>query len=90
MLAGCAGAVMNDGGNLHLAVALDVPSVCLFGPTDPRIWAAPDTTRHRALRSDCPCTPAEVHSCDPKPCLTGTRVDEVEAELLEVMARRDT
>jgi ADP-heptose:LPS heptosyltransferase len=85
MLAGCVGAVMNDGGNLHLAVALDVPSVCLFGPTDPRIWASPDTTRHRALRGECPCTPEEVHSCSPKRCLTDTTAEAVETALLEVM-----
>lgn len=85
MLAGCVGAVMNDGGNLHLAVALDVPSVCLFGPTDPRIWAAPDATRHRALKGECPCTPEQVHTCSPRRCLTATSPEEVEAALLAVM-----
>ncbi len=71
------GIVLNDGGNLHLAVGLNVPSVCLFGPTDPAVWAAPDTSRHRALRGPCTCTPAGVHECVPKKCLVATSPEEV-------------
>lgn len=61
--------VVNDGGNHHLAAAVGTRSVTLFGPTDPRIWAAPDEAHHRALRGDCRCTPEEVHACIPKRCL---------------------
>ena len=31
--------VGNDSGVTHLAASLDRPVVCLFGPTDPSIWA---------------------------------------------------
>ncbi|HEX5050168.1 MAG TPA: glycosyltransferase family 9 protein [Planctomycetota bacterium] len=35
--AGCF--VGNDSGPTHLAAALGVPTVAIFGPTDPRVWA---------------------------------------------------
>jgi ADP-heptose:LPS heptosyltransferase len=41
--------VGNDTGTLHLAAGLGVPTVGLFGPTDPAIWA-PLSPRGIALR----------------------------------------
>lgn len=38
-LSGAAVFVGNDSGITHLAAAIGVPTIALFGPTDPRIWA---------------------------------------------------
>ncbi|MCC6585404.1 MAG: hypothetical protein IT168_01685 [Bryobacterales bacterium] len=38
-LAGAAAYVGNDSGISHLAAAVGVPVVVLFGPTDPRVWS---------------------------------------------------
>lgn len=40
----------NDSGITHLAAALELPTLALFGPTDPEIWA-PRGSRVRVLRS---------------------------------------
>lgn len=40
-LAGCAAYVGHDTGISHLAAATGCPSLLLFGPTDPGIWAPP-------------------------------------------------
>ncbi len=46
----CSGYVGNDSGVSHLAALLDIPTLALFGPTDPAVWA-PLGRRVRALRS---------------------------------------
>ncbi len=38
LLAGCAAFLGNDSGIAHLAGLLGVPTLALFGPTDPRLW----------------------------------------------------
>jgi heptosyltransferase-3 len=40
-LSGCELFLGHDSGVSHLAAALGVPCVLLFGPTDPRVWAPP-------------------------------------------------
>ncbi len=45
-------AVTNDTGTSHLSVAVQVPSVVVYGgpdPSDPRRWAPLDADRHRAV-----------------------------------------
>ncbi len=39
ILTHCRGYIGNDSGATHLAAALGLPSVAVFGPTDPGIWA---------------------------------------------------
>jgi hypothetical protein len=39
LLVECRGYVGNDSGVSHLAAALGVPTVAVFGPTDPAVWA---------------------------------------------------
>ena len=42
----------NDSGPTHLAAAVDLPTIALFGPTDPRIWAPRGETIHILQASD--------------------------------------
>jgi ADP-heptose:LPS heptosyltransferase len=58
LFARCALVLGVDSGALHLAAALGVPSVHLFGPTDPARfgpWGAPG--RHQVVREALPCSP---------------------------------
>jgi len=50
-LSGCSAFVGNDSGPGHLAGIIGLPSVILFGPTDPAIWK-PMGPRVRAFRAD--------------------------------------
>lgn len=51
LLARCAVLVSNDSGPKHVAVALGVPTVTIFGPTHPGTWHPP-AGPHRALFAD--------------------------------------
>jgi len=50
------GAITNDSGPMHMAVALDRPVVSIFGPTD-ALWIGPYRRPDSVLRADLPCAP---------------------------------
>jgi heptosyltransferase-2 len=54
--------VTNDSGPMHLAAALGVPLVAVFGPTDWR-ETAPYGARHRLVREDVACAPCKLREC---------------------------
>jgi heptosyltransferase-2 len=56
-----AGAVGNDSGLTHLAVAVGVPAVVLFGPTVPEFGFTPAGPHRVVERSDLACRPCAVH-----------------------------
>ena len=61
--------VGNDSGTTHLAALLAVPTVALFGPTDPKRWAprGPHVTVLRGAFCTCPSWES-VAACSRKPC----------------------
>lgn len=64
--------VGGDSGVAHLAVALGVRTVVLFGPGDPLKWGLEDA-RHRVIRQKRPCAPCALFgyqkSCPDRKCL---------------------
>jgi lipopolysaccharide heptosyltransferase II len=54
--------VTNDSGPMHLAAALGVPVVAVFGPTDWR-ETAPRGQRHRVVREPVHCSPCLLREC---------------------------
>jgi len=81
--------VTNDSGPMHLAAALGVPCVALFGPTDRR-RTAPVGDRHVVLSRDLWCSPCFRRRCPllHHGCMKGISVeqvaDAVEAGLAEI------
>ena len=68
----------NDSGPSHLAAALRVPSVVLFGPASPRRWAPLDRKRHRVLSKGVECSPCTHWECPiDYRCLTWLSADDV-------------
>lgn len=79
--------VTNDTGPMHLAAALGVPCVALFGPTDPR-RTAPAGSGHRVLYRDLWCSPCFRRRCPLvyHGCLRGIEVEEVAAACAAALA----
>ncbi len=75
--------ITNDGGPLHLAVALGVKVVSIFGPVDEQVYGPyPLNSRHIAIKKDFSCRPCyrkfRMPECNYQHrCLTGITVDEV-------------
>ncbi|MDD5438882.1 MAG: glycosyltransferase family 9 protein, partial [Candidatus Omnitrophica bacterium] len=93
----CAFIVCNEGGPLHLAVALGVPTVSLFGPVDETVYGP--VARHKEHhiivtdRTKCaPCYSRFKHEkCELVHCLNQITVDKVfnaARELRSVITRK--
>jgi len=69
-LANAAGLITVDGGVMHMAVALGIPTLAIFGPTDPDIWFPYEKMGpYRVLALKPECHPCHRHQCDEFICL---------------------
>jgi heptosyltransferase-2 len=77
----------NDSGLMHLAAALSVPTVSLFGPTHPGLGFAPQGPRNRVFFGYAHCSPCSLHG--ERPCYQRRRycLERIEpAKVSEVMS----
>jgi heptosyltransferase-2 len=79
--------VTNDSGPMHLAAALGVRCIALFGPTDPR-RTAPAGEGHRVMYTDRWCSPCFRRRCPllHHRCLRDIGVDAVTAAAVDLLA----
>jgi heptosyltransferase-2 len=56
----------NDSGLMHLAAALSVPTVSIFGPTHPALGFSPQGPRNRIYFGYAHCSPCSLHG--QRPC----------------------
>lgn len=70
--------VGTDCGARHLAAALGLPTVTIFGPTDPGGWNPPGP-RHVAVRTGESCSPCDLTTCPVAghPCMEGLKAGMV-------------
>ena len=81
-----------DSGALHVAAALGVPTIALFGPADPAEFAPwGDASRHVVLRAELACAPCRIldwRGDDPAfhPCVRDIAVKPVLAAALGIFS----
>jgi len=73
----CAVLVSNDTGPMHMAQALGVPVVAIFGSTDPEA-TRPSGGGQSVIRTDVRCAPCLLRACPiDHRCMTGISTDQV-------------
>jgi ADP-heptose:LPS heptosyltransferase len=85
LLARAAVVVGSDTGPVHLAASLGVPTVALFGPKDPAVYA-PTGPRARVVWKRIWCSPCRLRRCGDPVCMTEMRLDEVLPAVEEALA----
>ena len=84
VLSRCRLFIGNDSGMMHIAAALSVPLVAVFGPTEPGS-TAPLAARFRLLHHGADCAPCRRRECPTDHrCMTAVSVNEVLAAAAEL------
>ena len=80
--------VAADTGALHIAAALGVPVVGVYGPKDERVYGPwPPGPRVRTVRSPAPCSPCRLRRCEHRICMSLIEAEDVFAALKEVLGK---
>ncbi len=88
--------ITNDGGPMHMAVALGKKTVSVFGPVSEIVYGPyPPGVSHRVLKSDLECRPCyknfRLRACDRnKECLKQVSVEEALDAAVELLGQRRT
>ena len=82
----CAILVTNDTGPMHMAQALGVPVVSIFGSTDPEA-TCPSGGAHALVRTKVRCAPCLLRACPiDHRCMTGVSTDQVMSAVMKQIA----
>jgi heptosyltransferase-2 len=87
LLKRCDSIITNDTGPMHVAAAVGIPVIAIFGSTDP-CTTSPLGPLSRIIRREAKCSPCLTRHCphDDHRCMEAISVDEVEAALAEQVA----
>jgi ADP-heptose:LPS heptosyltransferase len=79
VMEGCRLFIGNDSGISHLSSALGIPTIALFGPTDPKAWS-PRGEKVWVVRKEIPCSPCtreRLFQCIDAKCLKRIEIEDV-------------
>jgi lipopolysaccharide heptosyltransferase II len=89
LLGECRVLISNDSGPMHLAAALGLPGVAVFGSTDERA-TGPLGGRTRVVKRPVACSPCGLRECPIDfRCMRQVSVEEVRQAVVEVLKERE-
>jgi heptosyltransferase-2 len=87
LLARCTTFLGNDSGAMHVAAAVGLPVVAVFGPTDP-LGTAPVTLRHTIVQEKPYCSPCFLRRCPTDHrCMTAIAPESVSAAVMQSLVQ---
>ena len=86
LIAFCKVFITNDSGPMHIASALGIPVVAIFGSTDPSV-TGPLGARDAVIKKELPCSPCLLRKC-PKnlECMDLISVDDVISGVVNILS----
>jgi len=85
LASGCELFLTNDSGSMHIASALGVPTVAIFGATDDST-TGPTGSNARVVRHPVDCSPCLLRECPiDHRCMTGVSAERVVQEALQLL-----
>jgi lipopolysaccharide heptosyltransferase II len=80
--------VCNDSGPMHVGLAVDTPTVAIFGPTYPQRFGPKGLEKNRVVNSRLPCSPCwhpdKPIGCTERICLKSIEVESVLGAITEL------
>jgi heptosyltransferase-2 len=87
MFSRCTAFVGNDSGAMHVAAAVGLPVVAIFGPTDPE-GTAPVTPHCTIVQEKPYCSPCFLRRCPTNHrCMTAIAPEQVSGSILRALAK---
>ncbi len=75
-----------DGGAMHVSVAVGIPTVGIFGSSEPEVWFPyEEYGGYRPAFIPLACRPCHLHTCDHVKCLNELSVETVEEAVTDVL-----
>jgi predicted lipopolysaccharide heptosyltransferase III len=80
--------VSNDCGPMHIAPAVDTPTVGIFGPGEPHIWFPYSHSRgHRLVYHELDCSHCHRDHCEKMDCMAAISVQDVYDVVLDALSQ---
>jgi heptosyltransferase-2 len=79
----CSFFISPDSGPMHLAQAVNTPTIALFGPADPSI-TGPTGEKNIILKKEISCSPCKNYECSHVSCMKAISVEDVLAAIEEM------
>ena len=93
IVAFCNLCLANDSGGLHLATALGIPVVAIYGPTSPEQGIGPWKGRNISIYSAVPCSPCSEHGTKTCPrgdliCMESISSEQIAGAIIELSGKK--